>query len=163
MAEPKSNLTRSIDDTKALMEVAQGKSGADLALVNARVLNVYTGELLDNHAVCISGKWIAYVGKNPDGAIQDNTQVVDIKGKTLIPGLIDGHTHLAWLSTPEAFLKHAIAGGTTTIITETLEAYPVAGLDGVLDLLESFQEQPIKILSTAPYGINQQRCNGGRH
>ena len=150
MEEPESNLTRSLEDTKTLMEVAQGKSGADLALVNARVLNVYTGELLDNYAVCISGKWIAYVGKNPDGAIQENTQVIDIKGKTLIPGLIDGHTHLAWLSTPEAFLKHAIAGGTTTIITETLEAYPVAGLDGVLDLLESFQEQPIKIFSTAP-------------
>ena len=88
MTETGSNLTRSLENTKALMEVAQGKSGADLALVNARVLNVYTGELLDKHAVCIWDKWIAYVGENPDRVIRDNTQVMDVKGKTLIPGLI---------------------------------------------------------------------------
>ena len=161
VAKYQSNLIRSREDTKALMQVAKGNMGADLALINARVLNVYTGELLENYSVCIWNKWIAYVGGNPDGSIQENTRVLDMDGKTLIPGLIDGHTHLAWLSTPEAFLKHAAISGTTTIITETLEPYPVAGLDGVIDFLESLRDQPIKIFATAPPMVSTSKAATG--
>ena len=43
-----------------------------------------------------------------------------------------------------------MAGGTTTVVTETLEPYPVCGYAGVVDFLESLKDQPIKILATAP-------------
>jgi len=43
-----------------------------------------------------------------------------------------------------------MAGGTTTVVTETLEPYPVSGYAGVVDFLASLQDQPIKILATAP-------------
>jgi len=43
-----------------------------------------------------------------------------------------------------------MVGGTTTIITETLEAFPVAGYEGVVDFLASLSDQPIKIFATAP-------------
>jgi adenine deaminase len=59
--------------------------------------------------------------------------VVDAAGKTVIPGLIDGHAHLAWMATPDEFLKHIMTGGTTTIVTEVLEAYPIAGLQGTIE------------------------------
>ena len=39
-------------------------------------------------------------------------------------------------------------GGTTTIITETMEVFPMAGYDGVIDFLESLNDQPIKIFAT---------------
>jgi adenine deaminase len=52
--------------------------------------------------------------------------------------------------TPAEFLRYAMAGGTTTIVTETLEPYPVCGYAGVVDFLESLKDQPIKILATAP-------------
>jgi adenine deaminase len=132
------------------MNVALGKEKADLAVINADIVNVYTGELLKGQTVTVKGKWIAYVGQNADDAVGPDTTVIDAAGRALIPGLIDGHTHIAWMFTPAEFLRYAAAGGTTTVVTETLEPYPVCGYAGVLDFLESLRDQPVKILATAP-------------
>jgi adenine deaminase len=137
-------------DTMTLMNVALGHDKADLAVVNARVVNVYTGELLDNHAVSIKDKWIAYVGENPEDTIGPHTEIIDAGGQTIIPGLIDGHTHIAWMYKVSEFLKYIIKSGTTTVVTETLEPFAVAGLEGVVDYLESLKDQPIKLFATAP-------------
>jgi adenine deaminase len=136
------------------MKVALGQEKADLAVVNARLANVYTGELMDDCAISIKGRWIAYVGQNPDDTIGPETEVIDAGGQTVIPGLIDGHTHLAWLCKADEFLKYAAKGGTTAMVTETLEVFLVAGYNGLVDLLESFKDQPVKIWSTAPATIS---------
>jgi adenine deaminase len=73
-----------------LIRVILGKERADLAIVNARVVNVYTGEIQDHHSVAVKGEWIAYVGDDPGDTIGPNTEIIDAKGKTVIPGLIDG-------------------------------------------------------------------------
>jgi adenine deaminase len=132
------------------MKVSLGQEKADLAVINAKVVNVYTGELLEDQSITVKGKWIAYVGQNAQEAIGPETEVIDADRQTIIPGLIDGHTHIAWMFTPAEFLRYAMAGGTTTVVTETLEPYPVCGYAGVVDFLESLQDQPIKILATAP-------------
>ena len=144
-----SALTRS-RDARTLIKVALGQQHADLVVINARLANVYTGEWIDNIAIAVKGEWIAYVGAEASHCIGPQTRVIDAAGKAVIPGLIDGHTHLAWLYSASEFLRFATPGGTTTIITETLEAYPVAGLDGVIDFLDSLKDQPVKIFATAP-------------
>ncbi len=154
MAKTTSSFLKNPDESKALMKVALGQEKADLVVVNARLANVYTGELLDDCAVSIKGKWIAYVGRDPKDTIGPRTQVIDAKSRTVIPGLIDGHTHLSYLFSVDAFLNYALKGGTTTLITETLEIFAVAGYEGLLNLLESFRNQPIKILATAPAMIS---------
>ena len=141
-------------DSKTLMQVALGQEKADLVVVNAKLVNVYTGELVNDCTISIKGKWIAYVGKDQQHTIGSKTEVIDARGKTVIPGLIDGHTHLSWLSTPGEFLKYAMKGGTTTIVTETLEPFSVAGYEGIIDFLESLNNQPLKILATAPLMIS---------
>jgi adenine deaminase len=143
------------------MKVALGQEKADLAIVNAKLANVYTGELIEDCAISIKGKWIAYVGQDPKDTIGPKTEVIDAKGKTVIPGLIDGHTHLACLIPVEEFSKYALKGGTTTVITETLEIFPVAGYAGIVDFLESFRDQPIKILATAPAVVSISRDTQG--
>jgi adenine deaminase len=50
-----------------------------------------------------------------------------------------------------AFIKPLMIGGTTTLVTECMEVYPVAGLAGVLDFLDALANQPIKLLATAPF------------
>lgn len=145
----KSSLTKS-RNSRTLINVALGKEKADLAVVNARLANVYTGEWIDGISVAVRDGWIAYVGENAEGAIGPQTRIVDAGGKPVVPGLIDGHTHLAFFFTASEFLRYAIPGGTTTIVTETLEPYPVAGVDGVLDFLDSLRDQPVKIFATAP-------------
>lgn len=132
-----------------LIRVALGEKKADLVIRNANILNVYTGEILENESVAVMGKWIAYVGDDPEHTIGSKTTVIDATGKVLIPGFIDGHTHMAWLFRIDEFLKIAMKGGTTTIITETMELGMVMGYDGVSALLSSFSDQPVKILSTA--------------
>jgi len=141
---------KSVSETMQLMKVALGDEKADLAIVNATIVNVYTGEIIENQGIGIKGPWIAYVGKNLTDAIGPDTEVIDAGGYTIIPGLIDGHTHIAWLYTTSEFLKYVIPGGTTTVVTETLEPYPASGYAGVVDFLESLKDQPIKVLATAP-------------
>lgn len=148
-------------DSRALMNVALGNEKADLAIVNAKLVNVYTAEILDDYAVSIKGKWIAYVGNNAKDTIGPDTEIIDVAGKTVIPGLIDGHTHIAWMYTVKEFLKYVIGGGTTTVVTETLEPFPVVGYAGAVDFLESLKDQPIKILATAPAMVSTSRAAEG--
>ncbi len=148
---------------KELMDVAVGTKSADLVISNCRIFNVYTGEIIDDHSIYIKGKWICCIDRNDAGRIQTAAKVINANGMTVIPGLIDGHTHLANYFNAKEFLTYAIAGGTTCIVTETLEAYPVGGLEGVIDFIESYQDQPIKVLNTAPAVVSPSRKTNGIH
>src|SRR5262249_27289308 len=68
---------------------------ADLVLRNGKVLTVDAGFTVAQ-AIAIAGDRIAAVG--PDAAMAahtaPSTRVVDLKGKTVVPGLIDGHAHM---------------------------------------------------------------------
>jgi adenine deaminase len=146
----KTALTLSAKTMEELIRVASGKSEADLVIVNALLLNVYTGEFLKNQSVAVKNGHIAFVGDHADHTIAPGTKVIDAQGKPLIPGLIDGHTHLASFFEASRFIPYAVEDGTTTIVTETMEAYPVMGYDGVMEILASFRDQPVKIFGTAP-------------
>ncbi|SDT83788.1 adenine deaminase [Desulfobacula phenolica] len=139
---------------QTLMDVAAGIQKADLVILNCKILNVYTGEIMDDHSICVKEKWIACISQDADAQTGPDTLVIDAKGMTVIPGLIDGHTHLANYFSPTQFLPYAIAGGTTCMVTETTEAYPVAGIDGVIDFIESYQDQPVKVFNTAPVMVS---------
>jgi len=148
-------------EAAGLIEVARGRAPADLAIVHARLANVYTGELLDDYAVTVKGKWIAYVGPAPEDDIGPETVVIDAQGLTVIPGLIDGHTHLAPPYDAAEFSRFAVQGGTTTVITETMELFPVGGYEGVLDYLNSFQGQPLKLYATVAAMVSTSHaCSG---
>ena len=138
------------EEMQTLRQVALGIEKADLVIINARLINVYTGEIQENHSIAIKGRCIALVGPDISAAIGKDTKIIDAMGKTVVPGLIDGHAHLASWSTVHEFLDHAMKGGTTTIITETMEVFPVAGFEGVIDFLESLNGQPVKVFATAP-------------
>jgi adenine deaminase len=132
-----------------LMRVALGEAPADLAIINGSVVNVYNGEV-EKASVLIKGERIAYVGNDLGKAIGPSTKVIDAKGKTLIPGLIDGHTHIDNIYSISQFLRYAMLGGTTTIITESPTLFLTLGYDGVIQFLKSARNQPIKIFITAP-------------
>jgi adenine deaminase len=139
------------EEAQRVINVTLGKEKADLALLDATILNVYTGEWMEGCSVSVKGEWIAYVGPDPKDTIGKDTQVIDAVGKTIIPGFIDGHAHLMdQLYTVDEFLSYAMVGGTTTIITESMEVFPVMGYEGVIDFLESLKNQPIKLFATAP-------------
>jgi imidazolonepropionase-like amidohydrolase len=67
--------------------------GAQTTVVRAaRLLDVETGRLVRDAAVMIEGDRIRQVG----GAVSSNAEVLDLGNVTLLPGLIDLHTHLGY-------------------------------------------------------------------
>jgi len=147
---------------EAVMEVSLGKRPGDLAVMNGTLVNVYSGEMLEGLSLVIKGEWIAYVGEDPGDAIGSDTRVIDAEGKVVIPGLIDSHTHIAdCLCSPAEFLRYAMKGGTTTIITEAIEPFPVGGYQGITDFLGALEDQPIKIFATVPAMASTSRLSHG--
>ena len=56
---------------------------------------VYDGhDMHEGYTVVVAGNVIVGVGQNPDVAIPEDAIHLDLKGLTLIPGLIDAHSHV---------------------------------------------------------------------
>jgi imidazolonepropionase-like amidohydrolase len=64
------------------------------AIKAGRVLDVRTGQMVANATILIEGERITAVGANV--AIPANAEVIDLKNLTVLPGLIDCHTHLTF-------------------------------------------------------------------
>ncbi len=138
------------DTERELAKVALGQAEADLAIVNGDVVNVYTGEVLSGETVLSKGERIAYVGKNAGKAIGAGTRVIDASGKTLVPGFIDGHTHINQVYSISEFIKYALKGGTTSVITEVVEMAHPLGARAITDFLKAAKDQPLKFWITLP-------------
>jgi len=136
-----------------LMNVALGKEKADLVIAGGDLVDVYSGEILKGYSVAVKGERVASIAEKLDHTIGPETKVINASGKTIIPGLVDGHTHLTGTPTyytPYEFLRYAMKGGNTTIITETMEMAFVQGYSGLVELLEALKNQPIKFFATVP-------------
>jgi len=69
------------------------------ALTNARVVDGSGGPPLELGTVFVEAGHIAAVEQSVPTAISTDYEVVDLAGRTLIPGLIDMHVHLGYLRT----------------------------------------------------------------
>ena len=120
--------TLSAERMKNLAAVSLGEEEADLVIKGVDLVNVYTREVLKGYSVSTKGKWIAFVGPDANHTIGSGTKVIDGAGKVLIPGFVDGHTHMLYYASPQEFLRYAMKGGTTTIVTEIMELTFASGL-----------------------------------
>lgn len=68
---------------------------AKRTLVRAgHLLDVKTGKLLDNETIVVVGEKIESIAPSASVAQQPGDAVIDLKDMTVLPGLIDVHTHL---------------------------------------------------------------------
>jgi adenine deaminase len=133
-----------------LVAVAAGRAAADLVLINARVVNVHTREILP-WAVAVRHGRFAYVGPDAAHTIGEGSQVVDLKGQYLIPGLVDGHMHIeSGMLTPAEFARAVAPHGTTTIFTDPHEIANVFGLRGVRLMHDEALLQPLNVFTQMP-------------
>ena len=58
------------------------------------VLNVHTGEEATNQTIIVEGSRIASIAPSSSIAAKAGDNVIDLSGYTVLPGLIDVHTHL---------------------------------------------------------------------
>jgi adenine deaminase len=97
------------------------------------------------------------VGSDAGHTIGSGTKVIDGAGRVLIPGFVDGHTHMVYYAAPHEFLRYAMRGGTTTIITEIMELTFPLGYEGLIGFLDTLKDQPVKIFSTVPPSVTFSR------
>jgi imidazolonepropionase-like amidohydrolase/Tol biopolymer transport system component len=64
-----------------------------VALVGASVITMKGDEVITNGTVLVEGNRIKAVGLHTEVQIPENALVLDISGKTIMPGLIDVHSH----------------------------------------------------------------------
>ncbi|MFC2071136.1 adenine deaminase [Chloroflexota bacterium] len=128
-----------------LISVAKGELPADLVLANARVVNVFTGEIEPGNVAIHRGR-IAGVG-----AYHQAKQVLDLGGKYLAPGLIDGHTHLESSMLDVAqYARAVVPRGTLAAVTDLHEIANVCGLDGMRYVMSCARRLPLELFLMAP-------------
>ncbi len=135
----------------ALVDVAMGRTPADLVIRNGKWVNVYSGEIIPGTDIAVKAGRFAYVGPDASHTIGEGTRVVDAGGRYLVPGLCDAHMHVeSGLVTVTEFARAVIPHGTTTMFIDPHEIANVLGLAGVRLMNEEAQSLPVNVLVQVP-------------
>ena len=145
------HITSWADEAPHLVAVAAGRTPADMVVRGGKLVNVQTREVLNGWQVAIAHGRFAYVGVDASHCIGPDTQVVEVNGRYMIPGLCDGHMHIeSGMLTPAEFAAAVIPHGTTTMFTDPHEIANVLGMDGVRMMHDEALMQPINIYTQMP-------------
>ena len=133
-----------LEELKNKIIIAKGDKKAQLVLKNCKIINVFTNEIIEGD-VAIEGDTIVGIGQ------YDGIEEIDIQGKYLSPGFIDGHVHIeSSMVTPSQFAKAIVPRGTTTIIADPHEIANVKGIDGIKYVLEDSENLPLDVFVMLP-------------
>lgn len=139
------------DVAPKLVNVAAGRSPADMIITGGIWVNVHTRETLPDHDIAIVAGRIAFVGPDASHCRGPDTQIIDAKGRFMVPGLCDGHMHIeSGMLTPAEFARAVIPHGTTSMFTDPHEIANVLGLDGVRMMHDEAMLQPVNIFTQMP-------------
>ena len=125
-AQPRgSQATRLVKPLHEVNPVARPNANHVVAIVGATLIDGRGGAPLLDAVVVVSGEKILAVGKRTTVSIPAGAEVIDAKGLTLLPGLIDSHFHIDGDDpVPALYLTH----GVTSVRDpgQWTEAYDVA-------------------------------------
>jgi len=144
-------MTPSTKLTRALVDVAMGRTPADLVIRGGKWVCVQSGEVIPNTDIAVVDGHIAYVGADASHAIGKTTQVIDAKGRFLVPGLLDAHMHVeSGMVTVTEFVRAVAARGTTGMFIDPHEIANIFGLKGVKLMVDEARKQPIHVWVQMP-------------
>ena len=127
-----------------LIKLARGEEKADLLLRNARVVNVFSHEIIETN-VAIAGDRIVGLGD------YQARETIDLKGRCVCPGFIDGHVHIeSSMVTPAEFARAVVPRGATSVVTDPHEIANVLGIEGIRYMLDSSEGLPLTVFVMAP-------------
>jgi adenine deaminase len=127
-----------------LIAVARGEEPADLWLKNTQVVNVLSAEVHLADVAIYGGRVVGF-------GQYEARQTIDLEGRYLCPGFIDGHVHLeSSMVQPSEFARAVVPHGTTAVVTDPHEIANVLGLDGVRYILEASEGLPLTVYVMLP-------------
>ena len=132
------------EQIKEMILAARGDLMPDLVLKNARIVNVFTNEI-EPGDVAVKDGYIVGIGE------YEGKEEIDIGGKVICPGLIDGHIHIeSSMISPSEFAKAVAPHGTAAVIADPHEIANVAGTDGIRFMIEASAGLPVDIFFMLP-------------
>ena len=144
-------MTSSTKLTRALVDVAMGRTHASLVIRGGKWVSVQSGEVIPDTDIAIVEGHIAFVGRDASHTIGKKTKVIEAKGHYLVPGLIDAHMHVeSGMVTVTEFVRAVAVRGTTGMFIDPHEIANVFGLKGVKLMVDEAQKQPIHVWVQMP-------------
>lgn len=132
-----------VDKLKRRLQAARGELPADLVLTGGRVANVYTGEWLQQDVALFDGVIL--------GLGDYDGPRMEVPGRYILPGLIDGHLHLeSSMLTPSQLARALLPLGTTTVVADPHEIANVWGTAGLDYLLAASDGLPLDLFFMLP-------------
>ena len=131
----KGSLTLTVSTALLLLGAARSLSAQDVALTGG-VIHTAAGDVFEGGTVVVRDGKVTAVGN--DVTVPRGVPVVDVSGRTIIPGMLDNHSHIGFdvrdvnersttftpryrimdvLSPDERYWFNAVDGGVTTIVT----------------------------------------------
>lgn len=127
-----------------LVRGSLGEIKADLILRGGRLINVYSGEVLEGVDIAVLDGRICYVGPSAAHTRGEETKLLDAEGRWIAPGFIDGHTHVGHFCRPFELFQAYVPHGTTALVASCDEHSAVFGLSGMEQFLAEAAAHPLR-------------------
>lgn len=125
-----------------IIKAARGEKPADLLITNARILNVFTGDMVTD-SFAVSDGYITGFGD------YQAKKTLDLQNRFVAPGFIDSHVHLeSSMACVTEFARAVLVHGTTSVAADPHEIANVLGKDGITYMLQSAEGQPMNFYFT---------------
>ncbi|MGV9103253.1 MAG: adenine deaminase [Promethearchaeia archaeon] len=127
-----------------MIDVAAGRTRADIVLKNGAVVNVFTGEVTEGDVAIHSG-YIAGIGE------YQGKEVIDAEGKYVAPSFIDGHVHVeSSMVMPVQYARAVVPHGTGAVVADPHEIANVLGMEGIMYMSKSMRGGPMSFYIMIP-------------
>jgi adenine deaminase len=125
-----------------IIKAARGEKPADLLIANARIVNVFTGEIVNGSVAISDGYFVGF-------GVYDAAETLDVNHRFVAPGFIDPHVHIeSSMACPTEFARAVMVRGTTCVAADPHEIANVMGVEGIKYMLRSADDQPMNFYFT---------------
>lgn len=138
-------MSLSKQESAGLIRGALGEIKSDLVITGGKLVNVYSGEILEGMEIAVISGRICYIGASAEHTKGPDTEILDAAGVFVAPGFIDGHTHIGHYARPFENLQSYLPCGTTTVIASCDELATVFGYRGLQFFLEEVERHPLRV------------------
>jgi adenine deaminase len=154
-------MTRTKTELQRLIRGAMGEIKTDLIITGGKLVNVYSGEILDGMEIAVIDGRICYVGPSAQHTRGEATEILDARGMYVSPGFIDGHTHIGHYARPFENLQSFLPHGTTAVVASCDELSSVFGYRGLKLFLDEVERHPLRVYTLVSMVVPQdpQLCN----